>query len=76
MHIESSISATPGITVGGRIVTNIGYGPADPSRKISGDPTCALTPPAPKMSNHVTSNPVMSNHARTRRVSSLPINYQ
>src|SRR5438445_6319860 len=39
--LRISISATPGITCGTRTVTNNLYGPALPSRKTSGLPTCA-----------------------------------
>src|SRR5215469_18924221 len=41
--LRTSISATPGITCGTRTVTNKRYGPASPSKKTSGLPTCALT---------------------------------
>ena len=44
---RTSIAATPGITAGGRTVTNIRYGPAAVSSNTSGEPTCAHagTPP-------------------------------
>src|ERR1044071_5805311 len=35
------ISASPGTTPGFRTITRIGYGPAAPSKKVSGLPTCA-----------------------------------
>ncbi len=40
-----SICATPGMTLGMRIVTNSSYGPAWPSKNTSGLPTCALATP-------------------------------
>ena len=41
--VRMPTSATPGIAYGGRTVTNRRYGPARPSRKTSGLPTCAAT---------------------------------
>ena len=42
-RLRISISATPGTTCGGRIVTSSWYGPAWPSKNTSGLPTCAAS---------------------------------
>src|SRR5262245_8050337 len=41
---RTEISANPGTTRGGRIITRTGYVPASPSKKIFGLPTCAKAP--------------------------------